>query len=327
MYFEMYKSILYSDTLIPDIFITEYMPTMDGDYVKIYLNMVFLSKLNKTATPEDISKKLCIDAEKVKQAFVYFESMGIIARKGDTLVLTDLKEKEINKIYRMKTTSTPEEAVFSSERNKKRNSIVTAINNTFFQGAMPPSWYTDIDAWFDRYKFDEDVMYSLFQHCYNHGALTKNYITKVADNWFSKNIQNQFDLDRYDMEYQKFKDIRGKIVKKLKRKAPLTEYEDECIERWVTEYKYDFETIEIALKKTIGRPEATFKYLDAVITDWNRNGLRNKEEIEAYAIKKKQAAKQPVDSSIPQKNNYEQRKYEDDFYDSFFENVKKTKTV
>jgi len=43
---------------------------------------------------------------------------------------------------------------------------------------MSPSWYTDIDAWFDRYKFDEDVMLALFQYCFDHKGLIKPYIEK-----------------------------------------------------------------------------------------------------------------------------------------------------
>jgi len=59
---------------------------------------------------------------------------------------------------------------------------------------MSPSWYTDIDAWFDRYKFDEDVMLALFQYCFDHKGLIKPYIEKVAESWKNRNIRNAFDL-------------------------------------------------------------------------------------------------------------------------------------
>ena len=38
------KSILFSTTDIPDIFFTEYLSCASGDYIKIYLCLVFLSK-------------------------------------------------------------------------------------------------------------------------------------------------------------------------------------------------------------------------------------------------------------------------------------------
>jgi len=41
MFFESCKSILYSDTLVPDIFITEYMPLLSSDSVKVTYTAFF----------------------------------------------------------------------------------------------------------------------------------------------------------------------------------------------------------------------------------------------------------------------------------------------
>jgi len=325
MFFESYKSILYSDTLLPDIFITEYMPSMECDFIKVYIHCLFLSKHNKQASTEELSKKLEINVERVKEALTHLESIGVIIRKDDGITMVDLKEKEINKMYRMKSTSTPEEAVLSSERNKKRNKTITAINNAFFQGVMPPSWYTDIDAWFDKYQFEEDVMYALFQHCYNHKGLSKNYILKVADNWHSKGIKNSFDLDKYSIEYQKLKDIRLKIVKKLKRQGLLTEYEEAYIEKWVMNFNYGFDVIELALKKTTAISNPNFEYINRILTNWHETGLKTREDILSHEKTRKQPNVRATgkDAAIPQKGNFEQRKYNDDYYDSLYKNVNK----
>jgi DnaD/phage-associated family protein len=327
MYFEAYKSFLYSDTLVPDIFINEYMPSMDGDYVKIYLDCLLLSKHGKTATNEEIAAKLSLNAGKVKEALLYLESVGIITRKGNSIQLADLKEKEIQKLYRLRSTSTPTEAAQNSEKNIKRNSTISAINNNFFQGLMSPSWYTDIDMWFERYKFDEDVMYSLFQHCKSNNGLSKNYVAAVAENWYQRGIKNNFDLDNYSIEYQKFRDIKNKVFKKLKRKVPFTEYEEKCIEKWVSEYKYEFEIIELALKKTLGRPEATLKYIDVILKDWYQKGLRTKDEIAAYDHSRKHTQKKSSDIAAPQKGNFEQREYDDSYYDNLYDNLRKSETL
>lgn len=324
MFFESYNSILYSDTLVPDIFITEYMPSMNSDHVKVYIYCLFLNKYNKHATAEELSKKLEIDINRVKDALTYLENVGVISRRDKSITIIDLKEKEINKIYRLKATSTPEEAALSSERNKKRNRIISAINNTFFQGVMSPSWYTDIDAWFDKYKFEEDVMYALFQHCYDHKGLSKQYIAKVADNWYSKNIKNSFDLDRYFIEYQKLKDIRLKIVKRLKRKDFLTEYEEEYIEKWIMNYNYGFDIIELALKKTTAISTPNFEYINKILTDWYKNGLRSKDEIIIYEKSRRQAMaknKPKQQPAIPQHANFEQRKYDKDYFNNLYEEV------
>ncbi|MFA6308969.1 MAG: DnaD domain protein [Clostridia bacterium] len=328
MYFESYKSFLLSDTLLPDIFISEYMPSMDGNFVKVYLHCLFLSKHNKPISTKEISKKLELDIETVKNALLYFENIGIVTKKvnSSSYILVDLKEMEIKKIYRIKTASSPEDAIQSSKRNKKRNEIIKAINNKFFQGIMTPSWYTDIDTWFDIYKFEEDVMYALFQYCYEHHGLSKNYITRVAEAWHNKKIKNNFDLDNYSIECQKFNDVRGKIVKKLKLNRNLTEYEEEIVRKWVFDYKYSFEIIEYALKKTTGKTNPNFKYIHAIISDWNKNGLADKNQIIANEeIHKKQTAEKTSqtknNNQIPQHKNFEQRTYDKDFYTQFDEKL------
>ncbi|HHW00902.1 MAG TPA: DnaD domain protein [Clostridiaceae bacterium] len=330
MIFEACKSILYSDTLVPDIFITEYMPSMNSDYVKVYLYCLFLSKHDKQVSAEDLSKKLEIDLNQVKNALIYLENVGVIVRKNDRIQMVDLKEKEINKIYRPKTTSSPEDVSLSIERNKKRSKIISAINNTFFQGVMSPSWYTDIDAWFDRYGFEEDVMYALFQHCYDRKGLAKQYIVKVAESWYSKNIKNSFDLDNYFMEYEKLRDIKYKIVKKLNRRGPLTEYEEDYIETWVMEYNYDFSIIDMALRKTTSIPNPNFEYINKIITTWHENGLKTKEEIVAFEKQRKQKStgskssnNQPATqpTPVPQRGNFEQRKYEESDFDKLYKEV------
>jgi len=322
MEIESVNKILYSDTLVSDIFITEYMPSMNGTFVKVYIYCLFLSKYGKQATIEDLSKKLELGIDEVKNAICYLENVGALKWSDKNIVLTDLKEKEINKIYRLKLGSTPEEAVLSSERNKKRNSIISAINNNFFQGVMSPSWYTNIDYWFDRFKFDEDVMYTLFQHCYDHKGLSPNYIEKVAESWYNKGIKNAFDVDKYYLEYEKLREIRRNIIRKLKLTRLLTEYEDEYVEKWCMEYKYDFEIIELALKKTTGKTNPNFRYIDAIITEWYNNNLRQKEEIIIYEGKKKKEFSKANEAHKTQ-SNFEQRKHDDSYFDNLYKNISK----
>lgn len=315
MKFEGPESIVYSDTPVPDIFLSEYMPSMESEYVKLYLHCLFLAGRKKRSSHEDMSKKLNMEIDSVREGLVYLEGLGLLKRKEDKIEVTDLKQREVNKIYRMKSTSTPEEAALSGERNKKRNMIITAINDSFFQGVMSPSWYTDIDSWFDKFGFEEDVMLSLFRHCFDHKTLNKNYIIKVAESWCSRGIKNSFDLDNYFNDYKKCKDTGRFVARKLKLNRNLTQYEEDYIEKWVMEYKYDEKIIDTALKKTTGKTNPSFKYIDAVINNWKNSGLSSKDEILAFEKKRSDQTKSKSQSKTdaPQKKNFEQRKYDDEF--------------
>lgn len=284
MYFEACKSILYSDTLVPDIFIDEYLPSMDSDSVKVYLYCLFLGKYNKQASAKDISKKLLMDIDKVKQSLTYLEGLGLLTtnEKATSVILADIKDKEINKLYKLKTTSSIEDATANYERNKSRNSTLSAINNKFFQGLMSPMWYEDIDHWFNKFRFDDDVMYTLFKQCYDNNALHRNYVRVVAESWGKRAIKNFFELEQYMEEQEKFKGIMGKIIKKLKLNRSLTDYERDLVEKWLNQYKYDFDILELALERTTAKTSPNLKYIDSIISSWYSAGLKTREEVLHY---------------------------------------------
>ncbi len=41
------SSLIFSTTAIPDVFFTEYLSQANGDFIKVYLYLYFLSKYNK----------------------------------------------------------------------------------------------------------------------------------------------------------------------------------------------------------------------------------------------------------------------------------------
>ena len=51
---------IFCNTQIPGIFCSEYLSSASGDYVKIYLYILFLSKYDKDIKLNDLSKKLVL---------------------------------------------------------------------------------------------------------------------------------------------------------------------------------------------------------------------------------------------------------------------------
>lgn len=76
------KSLLFSETILPDIFFSEYLSAISGDYLKIYLYIVFLSKYGKDIKLNDLSKKLNIPIKTIHDGIKYLEENGLIDRKS-----------------------------------------------------------------------------------------------------------------------------------------------------------------------------------------------------------------------------------------------------
>lgn len=303
------KSIMFSTTEIPDIFLSNNIGAIPGDYLKIYLYLVYLSKYNMEININDLSKKLALSLNVMNEGMKYLEKEGFILRKPTGFVVVDLQEKTLNDLYTIKI-QTSQEKIAQNSQNKQRIKLMEYLNNKYFQGIMGPTWYTDIDTWMDKYGFDEQVMINLFDYCYSKSALHKNYVQVVAESWGLNRVKNLDDLESYYREQEKLMKMKKDIAKKLGRRSGLTQYEEAYIETWVNEYKYDMSIIEIALKQTTSRANASFEYINNIIKDWNERNLRTPAQVSQFLEERKQKNKKTKEiNKQVKKENFEQREY------------------
>ncbi len=310
--------MLFSNTELPDIFFTEYLSQSKGDYIKVYLYIIFLSKYGKDVKINDLSKKLELDFKVIQDAIKYWEDLGVITKKNTGYIINNLQEIELHKLYKPKVALSAE-AQKQTAQNQRRAQAIENINNEFFQGIMSPSWYSDIELWFKKYNFDEEVMIALFRYCFNRSALHRNYIQTVADAWHINKIQNFNDLDNYYAKQEKLNILYKSITKKLGYNRQLTQYEQAYVQKWSIDYGFSFDIIEIALKKTTSKVNPNFDYLDKLLTDWHDRNFKTVAEIENFLSQLKQKKKDVKD--LEKKTgyqNYDQRKY--DNLDSLYAN-------
>lgn len=282
MNFEKNWSTLFEDINIPELFVSNHLTNANGDYVKLYLYCMFISKHNGDISPLDLSKKLSLSLSTVEQGLKYWEENGVMTRKQKNYILNDLKQQEIGKLYTPKLTSLPEDAVKNTSKNVQRTKIINAINSMFFQGVMSPTWYTDIDTLFAKYKFEEDVVYSLFQYCFDRQALHRKYLFTVADAWAQSGIVTMEDVDNYYSQFEKTNQMKKSIGKKLGFVRNLSEYEEAYINKWVNDFNYPLDIIEIALKKTTSKTNPSFDYIDKILTDWHERKLNSVSDINEF---------------------------------------------
>ena len=315
-----------SDLLLPDLFITNYMMGLDEHALKIYLYMKFLSKNKMEIEASDIAKKVGISKVEYERALNQLESEELIVKMEDGYTLSDIKEQEFNKTYIPKLK--PKSDSRKNAVEKKRIAAASAINETFFQGIMTLGWYVDISTLFEKYMFDEDVMIALFQYCQERNALRKNYVFKVAETWYKGNVKTFEQLESYLEEQDKINKIKAKIKRALRLTRNLTEYEEQYINKWINEYKYEFDVIEIALKKTVQKmTNPTISYANAIISSWHEKGfkmvadvLEENSKITKQMVTSKTGQSKKIDTNSNLKHkNYEQRKYED--LESYYDNL------
>lgn len=331
MHIEENRKLLVSDTLVPDIFITEYLPALGGLAVKIYIYGLLLARSKKTITENEFSTRMGTDNETVKAALTELAAHGLVVFTEKGFDFTDIKAQEIEKIYRPRTSQSPVN-LLSKEVVSEREKMMSDISKTFFSGVMSPSWYCEIDNWFDRYRFEPQVVYALFNECKRRKKLdSKAYIAKVAQNWSNHGIVTYQDLNAYFLSYDKINKIFKKIGQKLHK--TITEYDEELITKWVEKMGFEFDVIEIALRKTSKLSSPNLDFTNKIIEEWFSHQLKTTAEVLQYEEQKSAKyyatrsgsshASPAMDKKPGNVANFEQREYPAEYFQQMFEDVSK----
>ncbi|MBP7402699.1 MAG: DnaD domain protein [Clostridia bacterium] len=331
MLLEENQKLFLSDTLVPDIFILEYLPTLGGLAVKIYIYLLMAVRRRKNVTETDLVRRLDTDMDAVKAAFVELEAVGLVSRMDKGYAITDVKAAEIDRTYRLRTESSPSESDADARRDPARAKLMNDISKTFYQGLMSPSWYGVIDSWFDRYGFEPEVLYSLFQVCKQGNKLgNKAYITSVAEDWGRRGITTFTALNAHFASRERVRTASRTVGRKLRKN--MSEYDEEYIAKWTEKYGYSMEIIDIALRRAVKIANPNLAYFDQIITEWFSNGLKTPEAVEKFErdkLAKTAAARAGLRTgggaapgTRPSNvGNFTQREYSDEFIEALYEDV------
>ena len=327
------RKLLISDTLVPDIFITEYLPDLSGLAVKLYIYILLTARTRRSISEQDLARRLGADEDNIRAAMLELATRELIMIRDKGLEIQDIKAAEIERSYRPKTASQPLEAIEAQDKFNMREKLMADIAKTFFQGLMSPSWYGEIDSWFDRYRFEPEVIYALFQECARRNKLdSKAYIGKVAENWSSRGIVTFADLNAYFLSYDRISKTVKKVGRKLRRQ--MTEYDEEIIARWLDQFEYDFDIIDLALRKTTRLANPNLEVIDRILGEWFSHQLRDLEAVKAFEaakaarLGKSSKVRPPSESGAKARNigNFQQREYSQDFLEGFYEDVASTES-
>ena len=123
-----------SETLISDLFILNYMVSLEAIDIKVYLYLVFLSKSQSEIDNATFAKKLCITENELSFSLDRLQTDELLVKTSQGFSIVDLKEIEVNKSYIPKME--PKVNRVQTELERKRIAAAEAINESFFQGIM-----------------------------------------------------------------------------------------------------------------------------------------------------------------------------------------------
>lgn len=324
MKFSQKSKLELGDTSVCDQFILNNMITLEGIDIKVYIYILYLLKQNEEIDMPTLAKKICVKEQELEISLDRLQTEGLIIKNSQGFLVVDLKEQEINKSYIPKMETKVNRV--QSETERKRIAAASAINETYFNGMMSLGWYTDIGTLFKNYCFSEEVMIALFNYCRERNALNKKYVYAVAESWYNNGVKTFEQLEEFLESYDAIQKIKQKISKSLRLNRNLTKYEEQYVANWIKEYEYNYDLIEEALKRTVSVANPSISYINGILTNWYKKGIKNvndlKEDISKIStVQQKAYVKSNVATTKAKvsNQNYVQRVYDD--LESFYDNM------
>ncbi len=339
-------------TGVSNLFIDEYMPSANGEYVKVFLYLLRLAQANyPTCSPSQIADVFDHTEKDILRAFIYWERMGLLelsynnAKELCGVRILDMpvpkrhdpapEDKKGKKSSALAEASLSTEAPVSNQegvvqnitrKEYSKNQLAEFTDKDDVQELLfiaeryigRPLNTTEIETiffWYDSLQFSVDLIDYLIEYCVNRGHTSIHYMDKVALGWAEIDIRTVAQAKKSANLHSR---ANYTVIKALGIKGRnLVELETAMIQKWTEGYAFSLDIVEEACARTISAThQPSFEYTDRILTNWHSAGVKSMDDIkkldETYQQNKKVNLSKEKSAATNKFNNFVQRSYDYD---------------
>lgn len=138
-------------------------------------------------------------------------------------------------------------------------------------------------------EFSNELIDFLFDYCVGRGKKDFRYIEKVALSWKEQGITTPKQAAKASKKYDK---VVYDTMNALGKSNSPTKKEVDFINRWTTEFGFEFEIIKEACERTVMATDAhRFEYADKILSSWFEKNVHHKSDIGALDASHQESAK------------------------------------
>ncbi len=335
------RSPLADVTLISNLFLDEYMPRANGEYVKVYLHVLRCStNVDSQLSIGSIADALENTEADVNRALKYWEQSGILGLDYDDggknlirIVIKDLR-KDIpltfkivpeNSIQTKNVAATKADKVIANAPTgvaddvpTKREFSTTELTNfiadedikqllyisqTYLEKTFSPAETNTILYFYDGLGFSVELIEYLIEYCASNGHKTMRYIEKVAIEWAHENIET---VEEAKEKVSSFANNCYPVLQAfgLQGRNPASA-EKAFIVKWTNEYGFSLDMILDACNRTISTiHQPSFQYADSILQRWLKHGVKTPADIKTLDAIHESKAKETQSVKQTPKNNF-----------------------
>jgi DnaD/phage-associated family protein len=273
-------------TPVSNVFIDKFMPKARGEFVKVYLlGLKYCRSGELGVSSQIIASALHLLETDVLNAWNYWNEENVIRMTPidnmgnyniDFLDLMDRETEKGDNINLLKELSKDSIKDMLEDIEKSIGRPLSSKEMTMYI------------SWLNDFNFSPEIILLLVQYCVLKGKVSSRYIEKTALSWFDAKIKDVNDAQVFIKKHEdKWIKIR-RILNYLGIKdGEVMKPQEELLTKWIQSYNFSLEIIYKACDICFRRiNKADFKYIDGILTSWNKDKIKTLEDIEKKDIKR-----------------------------------------
>ena len=260
-------------TLVDNFFIDNYMPKANGDYVKVYLYCLKSGYSGYETSIEEIASALNLLQTDVVNALQYWKDNGLLISKPDGTVTMVMNSTKADKLLNL-------------DNSKKE--MFEHIQKLLGRPISSKELITYLD-FIDQFEFTPEIILLLVEYCASKNKGDIRYIEKVAIGWHDAGIKTLEEAQKYITSHEdKWNKYRAILNFMGIKDADASKPQEEMLNKWMNVYNFSVDIIEEACRICVMRiNEPNFSYMDAILTDWNKNNVKTLDDVRKLNKKSK----------------------------------------
>lgn len=195
--------------VVPSRFITEYMPKAGGDYVKVFLHLLYEGR----ADVEKMAEDLQLSEGDVKRALRYWEKQGVVGTGSDAGTEVPEKRKSKKEDLRDRYRSTEgTEALLRLAEDEAFNEL-TLIVQRYRSKVMDEKEAQVLAYLYDGLKLPADVIEYLVTYSVEHDKNDIRYMEKLGSDWAQIGISTVEAAKRRTSQFEEKKPVKRTSAK------------------------------------------------------------------------------------------------------------------
>lgn len=328
---------LASVTAVPDLFLEQYMPAANGEFVKVYLYLLKLVKDHQQdSTLSSMADFFSCTENDIVRALKYWEKQGLLSlsytagesvptgiaflplvRKEESGILPTPESSISGPIAAAPAVSAPSASSpaddlsssgISGQSVEKKHAPgsreelqhVLYVAQTYFGHLLSPTEIECIMFFYDDLHFSADLLEYLVEYCVSKGSTSIHYLKKVGLAWQESGIR---DVASAKQETTTFNKHYYTILKAfgIRNRAPV-EKEAEMMDRWLNTYGFTIDLITEACQRTVSKiGQPSFQYAEGILSKWKEQGVRSMADVEQRDAEHQKRKKTASDQNAARK--------------------------